>query len=436
MADVVAEDRAALRHQLVGNIGGVGKAEAELLETLRRCDRAEFWRLDGARNAAEWTSAWTGWSQWKARRVLAATHALPSLPLIAAAHRAGALCLEKVVELTRFATAETEEQLLKWACNVSVGRVRERADEEVGRKVEEVQSAYDARSVTMTRDSEHWYLDAQLPLDQGEIVEAALKAVARDLPFPVQREDETDTDYAARSRENRDADAFFSLITSACDRRKSSTADETTLLLHATADDLAEADGAIASPGGVLHSETLRRLTCDCRVQTVLEDANLKPLGVGRETRKIPRRLRRAVLRRDGWRCTFPGCECRRDLVIHHVQHWGLEGETELYNLIAVCRLHHNNVHEDGWSVILQGETTTWFRPSGRTYDPGIPAPTEASTLAPDAPTLAEAAGLSRLFDIMRPKVPPSTPPEPRRLKAAKQNRRRERQLRMSVLRH
>ena len=426
LADAVAIDRSALRFEVLSELGVLGESEARLMDAFRRCDTAELWRLDGAQSIAEWISCQTGWSQWKAGRVLRAAHALPHLPLIAQAHRAGSLCLDKTVELTRFATADTEEDLLRWAAGVSTRRVRERADEEVGRKIEEIREVHDARSVTTSRDSSFWYLDAQLPLEEGVAIEQELLARALELPKPIRGEDEHPDAYAIRCIENRNADAFVELFSA---RSQKKGGDETTLVLHAPLEKLADDDGAISFGGGVLHSETVRRLSCDCRLQVVLEDGNCNPVGIGRESRQIPRWLRRAVLHRDGHECTFPGCHRKSKLVVHHVQHWARKGPTDLPNLIAICPFHHFLIHEGGWSVSFLDDKKTWFKPSGRVYSPGVPLPEEPPESKAPPPTLAEAAGFSRMFELLRPTVTPPKPPEPERLRSAKQRRRIEKQV-------
>jgi hypothetical protein len=59
---------------------------------------------------------------------VAASHVIPKLPLVSQALERGSLCLDKVVELCRFATPETERELIAWARRVSVATVRHRAD--------------------------------------------------------------------------------------------------------------------------------------------------------------------------------------------------------------------------------------------------------------------------------------------------------------------
>ena len=53
--------------------------------------------------------------------------------------------------------------------------------------------------------------------------------------------------------------------------------------------------------------------------------------------------LRRAVLRRDRWRCQQ--CGSTTNLEVHHQQFWSHSGADELDNLITLCRNCHDNMH-------------------------------------------------------------------------------------------
>src|SRR5919106_5103155 len=92
----------------------VTSAQRHLLDVVAACDHAEVWLADGARDLAEWLAARAGISKWAARRWIHAAHVLPTLPLISEALEAGTLSLDKVVELCRFATPETEKRLITW----------------------------------------------------------------------------------------------------------------------------------------------------------------------------------------------------------------------------------------------------------------------------------------------------------------------------------
>jgi len=97
--------------------------------------------------------------------------------------------------------------------------------------------------------------------------------------------------------------------------------------------------------------------------------------------------LRRALGARDRG-CRFPGCTNTRFVDGHHIEHWGDGGETNLDNLISLCRRHHRYVHEQGCTVELDDEGEAHFR---NQY--GV-ASTERATIAPsDAAALPDQHG-------------------------------------------
>ncbi|HVF54142.1 MAG TPA: DUF222 domain-containing protein [Actinomycetota bacterium] len=123
--------------------------------------------------------------------------------------------------------------------------------------------------------------------------------------------------------------------------------------------------GGETEGGGVIHPETLRRLSCDARIQLALENGEGQPVGVGHSRYSPPGYVRRAVYHRDG-RCAFPGCHGCRFMDCHHIVHWPT-GPTQTDNLIMVCPFHHKLLHELAWNVELNVRTgeTRWFRPDG-----------------------------------------------------------------------
>jgi hypothetical protein len=112
-------------------------------------------------------------------------------------------------------------------------------------------------------------------------------------------------------------------------------------------------------------------MACDASVIHWHETGDGETLNIGRKSRSIPPATRRVLQRRDGG-CRFPGCTCRRFVDAHHVQHWADGGETNLENLVLLCRRHHRLVHEGGFGVHADGEGNFNFSyPDGRTLHPG-----------------------------------------------------------------
>jgi hypothetical protein len=122
--------------------------------------------------------------------------------------------------------------------------------------------------------------------------------------------------------------------------------------------------------GGVGRSdlavETVRRLTCDGSLVTIVEDEHGNPLDVGRKRRTVTTALRRALWARDR-HCTFPGCRNRSYVDGHHIQHWADGGKTTLANLTLLCTQHHTLLHEGGFKIRRDHNGGMQFeRPDGR----------------------------------------------------------------------
>ncbi|MCV7184285.1 DUF222 domain-containing protein [Mycolicibacterium murale] len=99
--------------------------------------------------------------------------------------------------------------------------------------------------------------------------------------------------------------------------------------------------------GPVLADADRQYLLCDATCEVWFERDG-QPLGAGRETRTINRRLRRALEHRDHGTCVVPGCGATRGLHAHHLIHWEDGGATELDNLVLVCPYHHRLHHTRG----------------------------------------------------------------------------------------
>jgi hypothetical protein len=347
------------------------RIQREMLGAIAEMDRLEIWRGSGARDMAQWLAIRQGISQWKARRWIAAGYALEHLTDLARAFSAGELGIDKVVELARFASFETEAGLIRWAMFVSCAAVRRRADLEVRRGIDDVQEAERSRFLRWWHadDGNRLGLEAELPAAQGAIVASALQRVTDTLPVMPGEEDPT---YV----EARRADALVAV----CSTHLADDADpdRATVVVHARFGDLAAMRGsAEIGDGGRIHPETARRLLCDSRVQTVIEDQGGEPLRLGRLTREPSASMMRLLRHRDG-ECRFPGCGARRFTQAHHIVWWREGGPTDLDNLILLCFFHHRLVHEHGWAVRRNASgSLRWIEPDGSLYRirPGSPEP-------------------------------------------------------------
>ena len=123
-------------------------------------------------------------------------------------------------------------------------------------------------------------------------------------------------------------------------------AQHTTVVVHVDVD---KHVGALHL-GPLLSDVECQYLSCDATCEVWFERAG-RPIGAGRSTRTVNRRLRRALEHRDRC-CVVPGCGATRGLHAHHLIHWENGGLTELDNLVLVCPYHHRLHHAGGITLI------------------------------------------------------------------------------------
>src|SRR6266550_777540 len=162
----------------------ISSAQRQLFELIVEVDRREAWRDDGAHDMAHWLVIRYGISSWKAYRWIAGAHALEGLPRIADSFAHGDLGIDKVVELTRFATSGIERGLIRWAQEVSCGAIRHRADLAARRDVQDVIDPENDRSLSWSYFDEgrRFALEAKLPAAQGAVVARAIERIAQSVP--------------------------------------------------------------------------------------------------------------------------------------------------------------------------------------------------------------------------------------------------------------
>jgi hypothetical protein len=355
---------------------GVCATQREFFRAIAPMDRLEAWRDAGARDMAHWLWMRYGISDWKARRWIACSHALESLPRIAEAFASGDLGIDKVVELTRFATPETEGHLIRWGRGVSCGAIRHKGDLALRQSMEQTVEVEKSRSVSWWYfdDGKRFGLEAQLPAAQGAVVAKALERVAESVPVMP----------GEQGLWNADARRADALVALASTRLASDVdPDRATVVVHASVEALAGGDGGCEIESGpAISPETARRLACNARVQVVIEDASGQVIRLGRMTREPPAWMLRQLKYRDS-ECTFPGCGSRRFTQAHHVLWWEKGGTTDLDNLVLVCSFHHRLVHEHGWSLTReQHGIVRWFLPDGTRYRAG-PGPPRGTNQSP-----------------------------------------------------
>ena len=103
--------------------------------------------------------------------------------------------------------------------------------------------------------------------------------------------------------------------------------------------------------GQLIGPNTLEEILCSGTIEAISVTDDGKPLNAGRRTAKIPGRLRKFVIGRDGG-CCAEGCTSRYRLQVHHRVHWSDGGETDADNLVTLCWFHHHVViHQRGFTI-------------------------------------------------------------------------------------
>ena len=357
----------------------ISARQRQMLTYVAAFDDTGAWADDGCWDMAMWLSGRLGIRPYTARKWVACAHALSGLPLTSEALETGALGLDKVVELTRFATADSEARLITWATRVSVAAVRAEAERAAAPEPEETRDHERARSLGWWWYEDHRAVGVEgyFPAAQGAAIVAALQRAATEVPATDDTTGDTCFDTPEDRRNRRLADALWALasqrIAGDCD------ADRATVVVHTALGSLGDrAPFSELDGGAVLNKDTARRLSCDARLQFVLTDNDGNALGIGRTSRNVPHWLMRQLRFRDHG-CTFPGCGTRAFIQAHHMWHWEDGGPTDYDNLRLVCSWHHRLLHEFSWDMrIGSDDDVGWFRPDGSRYYPGPDPPGRA----------------------------------------------------------
>jgi hypothetical protein len=373
-------------HSTDGDLGGVGALLDERLEAdvvswsghlsaamarwlilVGEHDARGLWERWECVSMVAWLSWHCGIDTVTAREHVRVARGLRTMPVVRAAFVAGSLSYSKVRALTRIVTPATEADLVRVAGETTAGQFARltRGVLRVKRTLHPPSAAgQDQRRGlhAVTDDDGSLLLRVRLPADQGAAVMSAIRAVS------------------AGHHAEQLADALVDLVTG-----RVAPDDQATLLVSIDATDLAATDGVAELPGGAtVDSEVARRLGCDAGIIAAWRDRHGNPLRLGRRRRLVSPLLRRALERRDGHQCQFPGCTNRRNLHAHHVRHWVHGGRTDLTNLVLLCPVHHRAVHERGWRIVIEPDGRFSFHP-----------PDRAMTIAAEAPDPERIDGLS-----------------------------------------
>ena len=319
-------ERGYIAHQSALNV-----SEFEMAKVAALVDEEELWKEWGHKSLEHWISWSSGVSKGEAGKRARVARALKRFPKAKEAFSKGKLSLDKMATLVRIADEDSEDDLLYLALQATASQFSliARSYRGVIRREEELTEEEQTRARRFL--DYYWAEDGalvikgRLPSEEGAAFIGALEAAKEDLPRDGNAEDPVGA---------KRADALVAMATaslSPSDSQKSSPP-KPHLVVTVDLNALGGDDGRVQLDGGPsIPAIDAEYLACDCTLLGIVEgDGQI--LNVGRKTRKIPLRLRRALLARDET-CKYPGCTSRRFVDAHHLDHWIYGGETKLENL-------------------------------------------------------------------------------------------------------
>jgi hypothetical protein len=328
-------------------------ARSALLELVVTCDERKAWIEDGCASLESWLAVRLGVAWRTAADIVRVARRLEDLPRVAAVFANGGLSWDKVRAVSTVATPDDDESWAKSAPSTAVSHLERAARAFRERSEAEGAAAHLGRGLGFHEHRDHpvTRLAGWVPNALAAVIRTAIEREADRIP--VNPETGQLDSYAARR-----VDALYKICSQAIGA--DSDADRASVVVYE------QADGSVTLPDGtVLPDSVARWLACDCRQQHA--DGSLDQV--------ISPALRRKILRRDGG-CTFPGCEQRHWLQIHHVIHRAKGGPTVPWNLRSECPLHHRVLHLPGWRTEWDAEGNLHhFRPDGIEVTTDSPRP-------------------------------------------------------------
>lgn len=395
-ADLRSLTTEALEEGLCGFAARLAAATCVFILAIAEYDRRRAWEAWECRSMAHWLTWKCAMGPVAAREHVRVGAALAALPVVRSQFATGAISYSQARAITRVATADTEETFVEMAKAMTAAQLERLV--RAYRRARPV--AADPTTASRALRGLQWCYDDdgsvvgrfRLAPDDGALVVKALQAATASRAADRADATEDCLDPALDVFAANQADGLIDLATAYLNRRakdEGSAGDDDRYLVTIVAErrvlqaEGGDDDGVCEIDGGPgLEVRLARRITCDQPTVTILEDARGQVLDVGRKTRRINRRLRRALRHRDR-QCCFPGCGSLR-MEAHHVKHWIDGGRTSLDNLVSLCRRHHQRHHDGAYSIQRDPDGSwTFVLADGRTLPstmalPGWDGPPDA----------------------------------------------------------
>ncbi|OBK70692.1 HNH endonuclease signature motif containing protein [Mycobacterium sp. 1274761.0] len=376
-APLTVDDRLEVLFEELAELTGQRNAiDARIVQIVAEIDGDGLWGGTGARSIAALVAWKTGTSPTNANTIATVADRLAEFPRCAQGMAEGWLSLDQVGVIAARAGDGSDTHYAELARHASVTQLRTAVRLEP--RVEPDRRPDPQPLVAKTfSDDQYTCWRIKLPTLEAATFEAALNSHRDGLIAQWKRDHTTDrgTDTDTGTGPGSGlwpaipgaAEAFLSLVEAGWDAEASRRPHDhhTTVVVHVDVD----------KPIGSLHLGPLlsdadrRYVTCDATCEVWFERAG-QPIGAGRTTRVINRRLRRALEHRHPT-CAVPGCGATRGLHAHHLRHWEDGGPTELNNLVLLCPFHHRLHHRGDITITGPADNLSVTDSDGQPLDPG-----------------------------------------------------------------
>jgi len=340
--------------------------DGRIVEIVAELDRDELCGSTGARSVVGLVAWKLGSSSANAHTISTVAGRLAEFPRCAQGMREGRLSLDQVGVIAARAGAGSDEHYAQLAAVATVNQLRTAVKLEP--RPDPDPRPDPQPSISKTSDEQFSWWRIKLPHAEAAKVEAAL-ASHRDALVTEWKQARDTGNRASQSAPPMpgDVEAFLRLVEAGWDaeatRRPHGA--HTTVVVHV---DVAQRAAALHL-GPLLTDAERRYLSCDASCEVWFERAG-QPIGAGRTTRTVSRRLRRALEHRHR-SCAVPGCGATRGLHAHHIRHWEDGGPTELANLVLLCPYHHRAHHRGVITITGPAEDLTVTDSCGRPLSAG-----------------------------------------------------------------
>jgi hypothetical protein len=324
-------------HRLSELSAVVARAFQEVTELVREAEDRADWKRAGFSSNAQWLEQAFPCEYRTALRVTRTSEALRELPALDDAMSKGDLTLDQVVATLEVATPETDAELARIAVGKTPSEIARAARAIVPPVVADDQVLYKRRALRMTwtGDRRELKFSGSLPLEQGVAFEQAIWNIAKPQRAADKKAGATLLEWRQYT-----ADALVALADEPGEAADGPRRSSTTMIVHLSDDEPPVLEGS-----GPISVETAERFCCDSRWMAI------KAVGTDLVHSRIGRCASwpqlRALYKRAGGHCQYPGCSVRRELRAHHLTHESKHGKAELDNMILLCSRHHTLVHDN-----------------------------------------------------------------------------------------